>query len=175
MDRPGAPRQMQNETISQMIQENFLRLPYPPADSKRLLQCWPRLRHGQHSHKPLTQAAEYPGEDEMVGASPAMLSLFSNLRKIAGVEARYSSPAKAAPARNWERGAIHERSCRAGGPFVAVNCGRAAAQPDSVGTVWLRKRRLHRRRPSARSDALKPPPAARSFSTKSRPAHGHAG
>lgn len=115
---------MQNEEISQMIRENFYDYHTLPADSERLL---PILGHayGMASirQKPASGEEEYPGEDEMVGASPVMLTLFSNLRKIAGVEAPVLITGESGTGKELCAMAIHERSSRAGGPFVAVNCG----------------------------------------------------
>lgn len=119
------PAKMQNEGVSQMIHENFYDYHTLPADSKRLL---PMLGHayGMASipHKPLIQQGdEYPGVDEMVGASPAMLELFSSLRKIAGVDAPVLITGESGTGKELGAKAIHERSSRSGGPFVAVDCG----------------------------------------------------
>jgi DNA-binding NtrC family response regulator len=125
------PAYMQNEEISQMIRENFYDYHTLPADSERLL---PILGHAygmasiRHKSSP-RQEEEYPGEDEMVGASPVMLTLFANLRKIAGVEAPVLITGESGTGKELGARAIHERSSRAGGPFVAVNCG---ALPPSL-------------------------------------------
>ncbi len=124
------PSKMQNEGVSQMILENFYDYHTLPADSKRLL---PILGHAYGmasiAHKPLIQGDEYSGEDEMVGASPAMLALFSNLRKISGVDAPVLITGESGTGKELGATAIHERSSRSGGPFVAVNCG---ALPPSM-------------------------------------------
>lgn len=118
------PSKIQNEDVRQMIQENFYDYHTLPADSKRLL---PILGHayGMASiqHKPLIQGDEYPGEDEMVGASPVMLALFSSLRKIASVDAPVLITGECGTGKELAARAIHERSSRSGAPFVAVNCG----------------------------------------------------
>jgi len=119
------PSRMQNEDVRQMIQENFYDYHTLPADTKRLL---PIMGHAygmaKIPRKPLIQQSdEYPGEDEMVGASPAMLELFSSLRKIAGVDAPVLITGESGTGKELGATAIHERSSRSGGPFVAVNCG----------------------------------------------------
>lgn len=118
------PSYMQNEDIIQMIRENFYDYHTLPADSERLL---PILGHayGMASirQKQSDPDEEYPGEDEMVGASPVMLALFADLRKIAGVEAPVLITGESGTGKELGARAIHERSGRAGGPFVAVNCG----------------------------------------------------
>lgn len=119
------PSQIQNEGVSQMIQENFYDYHTLPADSKRLL---PILGHAYGMacipHKPLIQHGdEYPGEDKMVGTSPAMLELFSSLRKIASVDAPVLITGESGTGKELCATAIHGRSSRSGGPFVAVDCG----------------------------------------------------
>lgn len=118
------PSQMQNRDVSQMIQESFYDYHTLPADSKRLLTILGHA-YGMASiaHKPLIQGDECPGEDEMVGASPAMLALFSNLRKISGVDAPILITGESGTGKELGATAIHERSSRSDGPFVAVNCG----------------------------------------------------
>ena len=118
------PSQMQNEDISQMIQESFYDYHTLPAESKRLL---PILGHayGMASipRKPLIQQGDaHPGEDEMVGASPAMQALFSNLRKIASVDDPVLISGESGTGKELGATAIHKRSSRSGGPFVAVYC-----------------------------------------------------
>lgn len=118
------PSQMQNEGVRQMIQNNFYDYHTLPADSRRLL---PMLGHayGMASipHMPLIQGDEYPGENGIIGASPAMQTLFSNLRKISGVDAPVLITGESGTGKGLGARAIHERSGRSGSPFVAINCG----------------------------------------------------
>ena len=117
------PSKIQNENVSQMIQESFYDYHTLPADSKRLL---PILGHayGMACIPPLIRQGDgFPGEDEMVGASPAMLALFSSLRKIAGVDAPVLITGESGTGKELGAIAIHKRSSRSGGPFVAADCG----------------------------------------------------
>ena len=66
---------------------------------------------------------------EMVGASPPMLKLFDSIRKIASVDAAVLVAGESGTGKELVARAIHERSSRSEGPFVAVNCG---AIPDSL-------------------------------------------
>ncbi|MDT8405536.1 sigma-54 dependent transcriptional regulator [Sulfuriflexus sp.] len=68
-------------------------------------------------------------EDEMVGTSPAMRSLFSNIRKLARVDAPVLINGESGTGKELSALAIHERSGRRNAPFVAVNCG---ALPDKL-------------------------------------------
>ncbi len=124
------PACLENEDISQMIKDHFFDYHTLPADCKRLL---PILGHayGMASirRSPSVEDEEYPGEDEMVGASPAMLALFADLRKVSGVDAPVLITGESGTGKELSAIAIHERSSRAKGPFVAVNCG---ALPPSL-------------------------------------------
>ncbi|MCV6612631.1 MAG: sigma-54 dependent transcriptional regulator [Amphritea sp.] len=66
---------------------------------------------------------------EMVGASPSMLKLFDSIRKIASVDAAVLVAGESGTGKELIARAIHERSGRSEGPFVAVNCG---AIPDTL-------------------------------------------
>lgn len=118
------PACLEKEAFSQMIKDHFFDYHTLPADSERLL---PILGHayGMASirHDRIANNEEYPGEDEMVGASPVMLTLFANLRKVAGVDAPVLITGESGTGKELSAVAIHERSSRAGQPFVAVNCG----------------------------------------------------
>lgn len=62
-------------------------------------------------------------EDEMVGTSPEMLGFFKSIRKAAGVDAPVLITGESGTGKELAALALHERSSRRGGPFVAVNCG----------------------------------------------------
>lgn len=63
------------------------------------------------------------GEYEMVGASSIMQKLFSNIRKIGSVDAPVLIAGESGTGKELAALAIHERSTRSDGPFIAVNCG----------------------------------------------------
>lgn len=62
-------------------------------------------------------------DEEMVGASEAMHALFRQIRKVAGVDAPVLITGESGTGKELTASAIHERSSRSQGPFVAVNCG----------------------------------------------------
>jgi DNA-binding NtrC family response regulator len=62
-------------------------------------------------------------ETEMVGASPPMLALFNNIRRVASVDAPVLITGESGTGKELTARAIHERSPRRAGPFHAVNCG----------------------------------------------------
>lgn len=114
---------MQNGDVSRLVRENFYDYHTLPADSSRLL--W-TLGHayGMATMKQKSGRLQEgcSGEDEMVGNCPAMQTLFSNIRKIASVEAPVLITGESGTGKELTAVAIHQRSRRAHEPFVAVNC-----------------------------------------------------
>lgn len=66
---------------------------------------------------------------EMVGTSEPIKQVFSGIRKIAGVDAPVMITGETGSGKEMVAHAIHQRSSRCNGPFVAVNCG---ALPDTL-------------------------------------------
>jgi DNA-binding NtrC family response regulator len=64
---------------------------------------------------------------EMVGESEVMKTLFTSIRKVASVDAPVLISGESGTGKELAARAIHERSIRATGPFVAVNCGALPA------------------------------------------------
>ncbi|WP_148252384.1 sigma-54 dependent transcriptional regulator [Aidingimonas lacisalsi] len=60
---------------------------------------------------------------EMVGTTPEMHKLFEMIRRVAAVDAPVFISGESGTGKELAAHAIHERSARAQGPFVAVNCG----------------------------------------------------
>lgn len=67
-------------------------------------------------------------EYEMVGTSTPMMLLFDSIRKVAGVDAPVLITGESGTGKELIAQAIHERSSRAEGPFIAVNCGAIPEQ-----------------------------------------------
>ncbi|QCU53014.1 sigma-54-dependent Fis family transcriptional regulator [Burkholderia pseudomallei] len=68
-------------------------------------------------------AATVRNEGEMVGTCEAMLALFKMIRKVASTDAPVFISGESGTGKELTAVAIHERSSRAGAPFVAINCG----------------------------------------------------
>lgn len=66
-------------------------------------------------------------ESTMIGNSPAMKHLFRGVRKIAAVDAPTLITGESGTGKELAAVAIHRRSSRSNGSFVAVNCGALPA------------------------------------------------
>ncbi len=60
---------------------------------------------------------------EMVGQSPLMLALFESIAKVAASDVVVHIAGESGTGKELVARAVHQRSRRAGGPFVKVNCG----------------------------------------------------
>jgi DNA-binding NtrC family response regulator len=80
-----------------------------------------------------SQVRPLPGQGTaMVGTSPAMLAVHAAIGKIARSEASALIQGESGTGKELVARAIHERSRRARGPFVALNC--AALPPSLIGS-----------------------------------------
>lgn len=68
-------------------------------------------------------------QTEMVGSSEPMRRVFSEIRKVANVDAPVMIGGDTGTGKEMVARAIHQRSARHDGPFIAVNCG---ALPDTL-------------------------------------------
>jgi DNA-binding NtrC family response regulator len=72
---------------------------------------------------------EQPSFDEMIGESAAMRKMFDVLARVAETEATVLVTGESGTGKELVARALHTRSPRASGPFVAINC---AAMPESL-------------------------------------------
>jgi len=111
--------------IAQFISRNFYDYHTTPPDRARLLVSighaygMAQMREAALA----SQSSDTSGEFEMVGTSPQMQDVFRAIRKLANVDAPVLIIGESGTGKELAALAIHERSDRARGPFVAVNCG----------------------------------------------------
>jgi two-component system, NtrC family, response regulator AtoC len=79
-----------------------------------------RLRHG------IDPSARF---EDMVGASPEMTKAYDTIDRVARSEASVLITGESGTGKELAARAIHTRSARANGPFVAINC---AAMPEAL-------------------------------------------
>lgn len=70
----------------------------------------------------LEEGDEAPPQ-EMIGTSPAMLQVFQMIRKVAVTDVPVLLTGASGTGKEMVARAIHERSQRGQGPFIAINCG----------------------------------------------------
>ena len=68
------------------------------------------------------------GDEQMVGTCEAMQQLFRTIRKVANTDANVFITGESGTGKELTAVAIHERSPRRKGPFVAINCGAIGNQ-----------------------------------------------
>lgn len=120
---------LHDEAITTAVASYFFDFHTLPADMPRLLHT---LGHAQGMARILrntTTMEPHFNDYEMVGASKGMCELFAAIRKVASVDAPILITGESGTGKELAARAIHERSSRAEGPFVAVNC---AALPPTL-------------------------------------------
>jgi DNA-binding NtrC family response regulator len=118
------PDCLQSAKCASLITEHFYDYHTLPADVGRLLfslgHAWGMATMTRAlQQEDLEKFSQY----EMVGASAAMRDVFRGIRKVASVDAPVLITGEAGTGKELAAIALHERSTRRKGPFVAVNCG----------------------------------------------------
>jgi two-component system NtrC family response regulator len=70
-----------------------------------------------------TEETGLSGWSEMIGACEAMLNVFDLIRKVAATDVPVLITGASGTGKEMAARAIHQRSMRSKGPFIAVNCG----------------------------------------------------
>ncbi|MCO6440555.1 MAG: sigma-54-dependent Fis family transcriptional regulator [Nitrococcus mobilis] len=114
---------LQRPSLRRLIHQIFFDYHTLPTDLDRLALSLGHA-YGMAALKTSTLPSEgQQGEYEMVGVSPLMRELFKSIRKMASVDAPVLIQGESGTGKELAAAAIHERSRRAKGPFVVVNCG----------------------------------------------------
>ena len=108
----------------------FLTKPYSLADLETILKRIAENRTAkQKYHAMMTQFHHESGERKLTGHSEAMQRVYRLIDKIAPTESTIIILGDTGTGKELVARAIHDKSRRAGNPFVAVNCG---ALPESL-------------------------------------------
>lgn len=94
-----------------------------PVDAARLAHVVGHAAGMARLRARVAEGVNWPSELGLVGASPVMLRLMRGLEKVAGVDAPVLVHGETGTGKELVARAIHARSSRCRGPFVAVNCG----------------------------------------------------
>jgi DNA-binding NtrC family response regulator len=110
------------QAVKKIIGDSFFDYHTMPHDPQYLLSSLGHA-YGMAQMKWNEQEIQSYGEEEMVGVSSQIQSLFKAIRKVAGVSAPVLITGETGTGKELAAKAVHERSSFSEGPFVAVNCG----------------------------------------------------
>jgi two-component system repressor protein LuxO len=103
---------------------DFLVKPYQPTELlKRLLQAMQNTLYEATDHEATEAIAEISdGFEGFIGASSAMRAIYEQIKRISPSKAPVFITGESGTGKEVAAEAIHARSDRAGGPFIALNC-----------------------------------------------------
>ncbi len=108
---------------------DFLAKPVDVAEMKFLLKRCFHVGHLEREHRLMQQLLQGDTFESMLGSSPLMRGVFDSIRKVAGTDAPVLILGESGTGKEMAAQAIHRRSTRKDGPFVAINC---SAIPESL-------------------------------------------
>jgi two-component system NtrC family response regulator len=108
---------------------DYFTKPTDLAELRLLLKRAYQLYEYESENAARQREAAGQGFGTLIGNSPAMQSLFSTIRKVAASDAAVLVIGESGTGKELVAHTIHAESGRAGGPFVAINCG---AIPDNL-------------------------------------------
>jgi len=109
---------------------DFLQKPFEPEQLAVRLEAALQYRGlGEELARLRTAARVAPKFDGIVGESGAMLKVFDLIRRVAETDASVLISGESGTGKELVARALHERSSRNTGPYVAINC---AAMPESL-------------------------------------------
>jgi len=124
---------LDHPTVRQLIHDyfyDFHTLPLPPQENVSRLQSTLGHAYGiELLDTHLTREPHTETECQMIGASEEILQIFKLIRKIAHTDAPVLISGESGTGKELIAQALHQRSDRADGPFIPVNCG---ALPDTL-------------------------------------------
>jgi DNA-binding NtrC family response regulator len=118
---------LQDERIASHIAQHFFDFLTRPTGQDRLCASLGHA-HGMACllERTVEQTDFTSDEEQMVGTSEAMCQLFRDIRKVASSDAPVFISGESGTGKELTARAIHERSMRANGSFVAVDCAAIA-------------------------------------------------
>jgi two-component system NtrC family response regulator len=108
---------------------DFLCKPVEMNELKLLLRRCVQVVELEKEYRELQRSQRPDVFEEMLGTSPQMQAAFALIRKVAGTDAPVLLLGESGTGKEMAAAAIHRRSARNTGPFVAINCN---AIPESL-------------------------------------------
>jgi two-component system NtrC family response regulator len=100
---------------------DFLCKPVEMAELRLLLRRCIHVVELEQEYRELQQSQRSDVFEDMLGTSPQMQAAFTLIRKVAGTDAPVLLLGESGTGKEMVAAAIHRRSMRGGGPFVAIN------------------------------------------------------
>ena len=101
---------------------DFLCKPVEIEELKLLLRRCIQVVELEKEYRELQQSQRSDVFEEMIGTSSQMQAAFALIRKVAGTDAPVLLLGESGTGKEMAAAAIHRRSTRKNGPFVAINC-----------------------------------------------------
>ena len=101
---------------------DFLCKPVEMEELKLLLRRSIQVVELEKEYRELQQSQRSDVFEEMIGTSSQMQAAFALIRKVAGTDAPVLLLGESGTGKEMAAAAIHRRSTRKNGPFVAINC-----------------------------------------------------
>jgi two-component system NtrC family response regulator len=108
---------------------DFLSKPVEMEEVKFLLKRCFHVAQLEKEFRSMQQLLQGDGFEGMLGTSPAVRTIFDSIRKVATTEAPVLILGESGTGKEMAARAIHQRSSRKNGPFVAINC---SAIPETL-------------------------------------------
>jgi len=101
---------------------DFLCKPVEMKELSLLLRRCIQVVELEKEYRELQQSQRHDVFENMLGTSPQMQAAFAFIRKVAGTDAPVLLLGESGTGKEMAAAAIHRRSARKNGPFVAINC-----------------------------------------------------
>jgi two-component system, NtrC family, response regulator len=101
---------------------DFLCKPVDMGELKLLLRRCIQVVELEKEYRELQQSQRSDVFEDMLGTSPQMQGVFAFIRKVAGTNAPVLLLGESGTGKEMAAAAVHRRSTRKDGPFVAINC-----------------------------------------------------
>ena len=108
---------------------DFLSKPVEMDEVKFLLKRCFHIAQLEKEFREMQQLLQGDGFEGMLGTSPAVRTVFESIRKVATTDAPVLILGESGTGKEMAARAIHQRSPRKNGPFVAINC---SAIPETL-------------------------------------------
>ena len=108
---------------------DFFCKPVQVEEIKVILRRAYRVKQLEQEHRELQSRVTGQGFDEIIGSSSQMQRVFGSIEKVAATEVPVLILGESGTGKELVARAIHRRSLRKDGPFVAINC---AAIPENL-------------------------------------------